>query len=126
MKGQDDLREWLLSQGFSVGQNSLKGQHNLCDWYAWRRSALEARRCECNDEKKGVQIVIYPYTHDFDKMPKDARDSVELRVTGKAGGLWFDMKAYSIKPEELSEKLPEIERMLVAAWNALAPREGDE
>lgn len=126
MKGQDDFREWLLSQGFRVGQNSLQGHHNLCDWYAWRRSALDARSCECNDDKKGMQLVIHPHTYSLENMPKDARESVELRVTGEAGGVWFDLKAYSMKPECVRDKLPDIERMLVDAWNALAPFEGAE
>jgi hypothetical protein len=54
-------------------------------------------------------------------VPETARDSVELRITAEAGGVWWDLKAYSLKPEELKERLPEIERMLVSAWNGLLP-----
>jgi hypothetical protein len=123
MRGQDSLREWLQSQGFRCSVNGLRSEHNLCDWYAWRRSVLDARRCECNDTKEGVQIVVQPYTHDIDGLPESsaARNSVELRITAEAGGIWWDLKAYSLKPEELRERLPEIERMLVSAWNGLVP-----
>jgi hypothetical protein len=57
--GLDDLRAWLIASGFNVAY-SLLHNGDECNWYAYRRSALQAVACECNDDK-AMQIVVYPY-----------------------------------------------------------------
>ena len=115
--GLPEFREWLQSQGFRIAKHSFRREPNLCDWYAYRRSELEARRCDCNDDKPGAQIVVYPndMTHVY-----DMAIGCEVEVCGQAAGHWWNLRAYSIKTDELMAGLPEIERRLIAAWNALA------
>jgi hypothetical protein len=115
-KGRDDLREWLIVQGFKVSLDSIT-RDNGCNWYAYRRSAIPARECECNDGKP-MQIVVRPYLF----LPSGGRSehrSTEVDVTGEAGGVWFKLSAYSLRDGELQARLPDIEASLIAAWNAL-------
>ena len=113
--GGDDLREWLITQNFKVATNYSQGRANLCNWYAYRRTVLQARECECNDDKP-VQIVVRPYQFD-----QTSLGSAEIDVVGEVGGVWFQLKAYSLRHDELCKRLGEIEGMLIAAWNALTP-----
>lgn len=114
--GLGQLRVWLDAEGFSFGRQDRRQQMNDCDWYAWRRSNLDARECECNGPK--VQIVINPYSF---RMNDYQSESVEVDVTGEAGGMWWKLTAYSLKPQEFMVRLPEIEAALISAWNAIRP-----
>lgn len=120
MIGCDDLREWLISQGFKCSIDHLGHQHNACNWYAYRKSSFEARECECNGGKS-MQVVAKP----FRLVLEGAKDhtSVELEVTGEAGGIWYKLSAYSLSQEEIRDRLGDIEQSLIAAWNALIPTE---
>jgi hypothetical protein len=117
--GCDELREWLLTQGFRVAEDNLS-RDNDCNWYAYRRSELPARECECNDGKP-MQIVVHPFKYRHPSTMHQEWQSVEVDVTGEAGGVWFKLQAYSLKHDELRERLGEIEGSLIAAWNALRP-----
>lgn len=116
--GCDELREWLTSQGFRAAEDGLRHDGNQCNWYAYKRSAIPARECECNDGKP-MQIVVKPHRFLHHSAPGGAWESVEVDVTGEVGGLWFKLQAYSVTQDELRERLGEIERNLIAAWNAL-------
>lgn len=111
----DNLKKWLESEGFKTANNPMRDIHNRCHWYAYRRSRLEARECETN-EGKGCQIVIYPHSAQFGGR---CHESVEIEVCGEAGSIWWKLQAYSIRPDELRDKLPEVEASLIAAWNSL-------
>lgn len=111
--GCDSLRNWLIEQGFKVASDTL--HETGCNWYAYRRSSLPARECECN-EGKPMQIVARPFSRDIDGV---TWESVEVDVTGEAIGMWFKLMAYSLPENELKKRLPEIEASLIAAWNAL-------
>ena len=114
LTGCDDTRQWLLSAGFKVCHTDQKPYSN-CNWYAYKRTEMDAPECECN-EGKGTQIVVNPYETDF---TGTTHQSVEIDVTGEAGGVWYQLKAYSLNASRLPESLPTIERSLVAAWSAL-------
>lgn len=116
--GLAELREWLVARGFSISPFRTSDL-NQCNWYAYKRSAIPARECECNDGKP-MQIVVNPYR--IESMGAGPWDSAEVNVTGEAGGTWFALKAYSLKPDELMERFDRIEASLIAAWNALAPQ----
>ena len=113
--GCDGLREWLVSQGFQLTLNPLRHDDDGCNWYAYRWSQIEARECECNDGKP-MQVIVAPHRYEGDG---HAFENVEVEVIGEAGGVWFKLAAYSLKPDEVQAKLPDVERGLIAAWNAL-------
>jgi hypothetical protein len=117
--GCDDLREWLITQGFKVTHDYLS-RDNECNWYAYRRNALPARECETNDGKP-MQIVVRPFKYRHPSTMHQEWQSAEVDVTGEAGGVWYKLSAYSLKHDELSTRLAEIESSLIAAWNALRP-----
>ena len=110
------LRDWLEQQGFCFGNNQFRGQMNDCDWYAWRRSKLSARDCDCNGPK--MQIVVTPHSCNRDGKQWE---SVEADVAGECDGIWYKLRAYSLTPAELVTRLDEIETALVTAWNSLRP-----
>jgi hypothetical protein len=112
----NELREYLESIGFKFSINNLRDEGNQCDWYAYRRSKLKARRCECND-KEFMQIVIKPYLYIFNEIQKS--EGVEIELSGEANGEWWEIKAYGIAPEAVKDKLDKIERSLISAWNAI-------
>lgn len=114
LTGCDDTRQWLLDAGFKVSYTEPRPYSN-CNWYAYKRTELDAPECECN-EGKGTQIVVNPYETDI---TGTTRQSVEIDVTGEAGGVWYQLKAYSLNASSLPDALPTIERSLVAAWSAL-------
>lgn len=114
--GCDELREWLVTQGFRVAHDSLS-RDNECNWYAYRRITQPTRECEGNAGKP-MQLVVWPrkLTHAHGNW-----ESVVVDVTGEAGGTWYKLQAYSLTHDELRERLGEIETSLIAAWNALYP-----
>ncbi len=113
----DELKSWLEANGFRTANNSVRDMHNRCHWYAYRRSSIPARECETN-EGKACQIVVNPYTAEFQGK---TLESVEVEVCGEASGIWWKLQAYSLTPDELRERLPEIEQSLIQAWNSLIP-----
>lgn len=119
--GCDDLRGWLIGDGFRVALDGL-AMPNECNWYAYRKSEIPARECECNDDKP-AQIVVRPYRI-LDV--RGAWESASVSVTGQAGGVWIKLDAYSLSHEDLRSKLGDIERSLIAAWNALLPNQAVE
>jgi hypothetical protein len=122
--GCDELREWLIAQGFRVAHDSLT-RDDECNWYAYRRSGLPARECECNDGKP-MQILVRPFKYRHPSTMHPGWQSAEVDVTGEAGGVWFKLQAYSLKHDELQARLGDIERSLIAAWNSLRPNVGIE
>ena len=117
--GCDELRKWLETQGFRVAPESLS-RDNGCNWYAYRRSAIPARECECNDGKP-MQLVVRPFRIEHSSVPGGVWESAEVDVTGEAGSHWYKLTCYSLKHDELRGRLHEIEAALIAAWNALRP-----
>ena len=115
LTGCDELREWLLAQGFQVARLQYD---NECNWYAYRRSELPARECEFNDGKP-MQLVVRPYRFPHPSAPGGAWESAEVDVIGEAGGLWFTLQAYLLSHQAVRERLGDIERSLISAWNAL-------
>jgi hypothetical protein len=123
--GCDEMRNWLAAQGFRLAKDGLQGDLNECNWYAYRRSAIQARECECNDGKP-MQIVVRPYKLVHQSIPGGVSESAEVDVTGEAGGVWFKLSAYGLKTNELKERLGDVEAGLIAAWNAIVPEQGKE
>jgi hypothetical protein len=112
--GCDELREWLLLNGFRVSIDSFR-TNEVCNWYAYRKTKIDAPECEFNDGK-GTQIVVRPhvFNHDAEKFER-----AEIDITGEAGGIWYKLTAYSLKPADVMGGLDKIEASLVAAWTAL-------
>ena len=116
LSGADELREWLIGNGFVCAENSLRHQENVCNWYAYRRSEMSARSCECNYDKQGMQIVVRPSEFTLNG---HTHRSVEIELCGEANGVWWKINEYSLKPEEVPGKFADVERGLIAAWNAI-------
>ena len=115
--GNKGLREWFVEQGFSITKN----HRNRCNWLAYKRSGIPARACECN-KKKGMQIVAHPYESTWpDTQLTRYYVGCEVEICGEAEGLWWKLLCYGASVDEVKNRLPEIEKMAIAAWNALSP-----
>lgn len=114
----DELKTQLADIGFRFGVNPFHNSTNEVGWYAWRRSAHPARRCENNVDKEGMQVVVYPY-QSVDANTGKMYSSAEIELCGESNGVWYKMRAYSIPIDEFLIRFPDIESRLIAAWNAL-------
>lgn len=112
-----ELRKWLEGNGFKFAENPIRHHANECNWYAYRQSRFDARRCECNDDKPRMQILVNPSSI---KLHGVIHESVEVELCGEFDGVWWRMKAYSLKPSEVATKLYGIEFSLISAWDALS------
>lgn len=110
--GLDQFQEWLVNNYFTILENTGRSDYNEADWHAYR-SLPSARECETNGPK--IALWIKPYAYSGINYA-----ACEVVIIGEAAGLWFELKVYMAKPDEIMERLPEIEAKLVAAWNALA------
>lgn len=110
----DALKDWLSAHGFRIASDPCSARDNEVHWYAYRRSELKARECECNDGKP-AQIVIKPFAY---VLGGHRRESVEVSLTGEFG-VWWQLKAFGLNPAEVPEKLANVEASLIRAWNAL-------
>jgi hypothetical protein len=115
--GESDFLEWLEANNFWIYSSYKDDPWNECNWYACRRFAQESRRCECNSDKPGLQLVIRPY-HSTDIT--NSRTAT-FEIIGKTKGIWYNLKAYSINIDDVPEKLDEVSESLVRAWEALVP-----
>lgn len=113
--GCDELRAWLIAQGWVIYADTL-ARGRECDWCAIKKTAHEARECETNDGKR-LQVVVWPSR--LQAGDGTWWESASVEVTGEAGGIWYTVKAYSLQYDVLKARLPHIEASLVAAWNAL-------
>jgi hypothetical protein len=114
-KGMGSLQEWLVADGYRLTQNVFNKELNQCDWYAHRRVRHPAVFCEFNDERD-LQVVVNPFC--FHSRSID-HESVEMEVTGEAGGQWYQLKAYGIRQDDFEDKVHQAELSLVQAWNNL-------
>lgn len=108
-----ELKQKLEELGFKIYDNDLLDQANLSRWYACRRIP-DIRHCDCNE--KPPQLVIQPHYYVFDYYP---HRTCEVFIVGEYDGVWYELKAYSLLPEEMLEKLDAIEAKLVGAWEGL-------
>ena len=113
----DELRTHLEASGWKIAPNPLRSDSNGATWYAYRRTTLPARECECNDGKP-MQAVIWPH-HLI--VNGDVWHSAEIEVCGEAGGRWYKLRAYGMQPGEAADGLADVEAALIRAWNALIP-----
>jgi hypothetical protein len=78
----------------------------------WCKRWPSAPRCECNQSKEGVQVVVHVY--EFER-----GTGFEIELTAeKPDGVWVKLMCYGIG-EELPTVLNTQAEQLVAAWTAI-------
>ena len=120
MNTQDELKDWLKEHGFREHPNPLASFENECKWYACKRYASKYN-CECNYDKDGIQIVIWPYRYN---LHGHQMRSIEIDLSGEADGVWYKLQGYSMTWDELPDKLDQVTDGLIKAWEAI-PRENN-
>jgi hypothetical protein len=109
--GCDELRTWLVGQGFKIENDFFAKDSRGCNWHAYKRTE-NANDCECND--KPPAVCVKPF---FSQHP--IHFGADVEVAGKAGGIFYKLEAYSLNVDTLKSRLIDIEKSLIAAWNAL-------
>lgn len=113
----DSLRDNLLAAGWRVENNSIRDHGNLVNWYAWiPKRPDDWPDCECND--KAPALSLHPSYFVFSN--GHAFSSVEFRLCGQMGGRWYDLKMYSVSPDEALAAADEALQVLGTAWKAVA------
>jgi hypothetical protein len=110
----EELEKYLVKSGYKIYDNNpLKSQYNEITWYAAKRTKSK-RECESN--KKPVQIIVSPYRT---IMRHGVHESVTVDLTAEYMGVWWKLEAYSLSVKIVMTDLPQIEKRLVSAWEAL-------
>ncbi len=138
-KGAKNFMSWLLEQDFTIELAPCSSILNQCNWIAYKRSKLLARRCECNQDKKGIILSITPYnysSHSLDVIgikpsnydTSSSNINCEIEIRGQVNGAWYQVKSFGVNVNDLMStegKLEEIESNLITAWNAIKPEPVD-
>lgn len=117
--GCDQLRSLLRDRGYSIEyhpwymltQHLDHDQPDECNWLASKDLPSARRR----DDDPGYPQRIYaqPKLHG-----KKRREVAHLYILGQVGGLHFEVGTHKYV-EVLHNRLSDLERALVSAWNAL-------
>ena len=112
--GESTLREWLESNNFQIHPYHGK-TINECNWIACRilSNSEVTHVCQSNNRS---QITIKPYC--FLINDGKFRD-VTIEISGEVSDLWYQLSAYSIKLEEVPQKLNDVTQSLIRAWESL-------
>lgn len=107
MKQLQELKNQLLKLGWQIEA----GQHSGMAFYAWNKLE-DVPDCQSNDKPPCVCVEYYMTTG------SDHEDwrSCEVKLVGDLGGQWVSLRAYSIRPDEILEKLPRIVMTLERCW----------
>ncbi len=106
------LKEHLKERGYFFYQQAYG--NSLVDWYAAKR-AETTRECTCNE--RAPQIIVTPSVYTFSDYSQHR--SVSIDLTAEYNDIWWKLSAYSLSEEDAIERLSEIEKKLVKAWEAL-------
>lgn len=114
MSALDALKTALAAAGFTIDNDPLASRDNDCRWYAWRRLPACVADCECNDRPPSLRVKPSSFV-----LQGTLHESVTLEVTGEAGGVWFTLSAYTLRPGEVMARLQDVQASLTAAWSIL-------
>lgn len=124
-KSIENLKEYLQPKGWKVQKMDFKNTH--VDWYAYKRLPEDVQHCNCNG--RAPSLILYPWLLTFgtDNTWYSTSCEVELCATGTPDDPldeffqqdWVNLKYYSIKLEDIPNKLQKIEKSLTAAWEAV-------
>ena len=100
----DDLKQWLVSEGFQIGAYELRHRDNAVSWFAYRRVFEQ-------------YIEVHPFM-----APIGGRvfQDVEIVMYGEGDdGTRYKLGAVGLKPEDVMVRLPEIQDALLRAWRGV-------
>lgn len=112
----EELKARLYEIGFKMEDNRDEPS-NKVRWRAYRTLPTQVE-CQCND--RPPVLIVHPFMFDgFLQRDGIIMRSVEFAITGElANGDWLNSKVYAVAVDKALAKLPDIERTLVAVWEA--------
>lgn len=113
----DELRAGLEAKGWQISRNPMRGQYNEIDWYGYSRMT-GVPDCDCND--KPPSLICEPSSFE---VGGHRHNNVAFSLTGETSGRWFKLEAYSVRPDEAIDAIPDVRALLGRAWSALTPKE---
>ncbi|MFA7287424.1 MAG: hypothetical protein WC055_00945 [Melioribacteraceae bacterium] len=94
----------------------VKPGFSNADIYWWKKYNTETR-CKCNDDKPGIQILVYGW--DIKYSSEEHKEfEIELCAEPKDGE-WVTFKVYGIKDESIFDVLEVQIQKLISAWEAI-------
>lgn len=100
----NELKNWLLSNGFII--------HPFIDsWIGAKKLDPNIRKCEDNDDKE-LLLVVHPYE-------REGYQKHAVEISGCTNGKWFKLECYGLRNADVMNDLTDIERRLIAAWEAV-------
>lgn len=114
--GLDDFRAALQAAGWRIERDSLRSQHNDCNWYGWIPDRTLTPDCRGNDKPPSWNVQPY------EARVGDAHIvGATLQIVGRAGDDdWLKLQVYTMHPSTFFERLPVARARLAAAWAAAA------
>lgn len=111
----DPVRRLLLDKGFKQYHHNNNLSNEPREY--WSKRYKDARRCEGNCEREGIQVVVWLHEIPFTQV---VHRSVEVEVTGEYDGEWYKMQAYSMLPDAFLLAHETIIARLLRAWEGLS------
>lgn len=117
MQTEIELKEFLESKGFKIGENS---PFDTSLWTAYKiYDTKETRECVCNE--KAPQINVLFYRHDMSKFSNyqgnDIREDVMIKIVNENDLGWQEFTTYGLSIENM-EDLDKYVESLIRAWEA--------
>lgn len=113
MNNRATNRTWLANNGWKVGE---WWEPDYCTGKWYRQFPEVEPRCQCNDDKPGVQLVLREHSRAF---RGSYHTQYELELCAEAAdGVWVELKAYSIPGGELRDVIESQIAKLIRAWKA--------
>jgi hypothetical protein len=97
-------RHWKTEREFGTTEHYQKRMDN--------KEGFDSPLCQCNDK---LFINIKTYDFNFPNGLNQKSNSISLCHENEAGE-WCDLEIYSLKDEEMKEKLDKLEDKLICMW----------
>ncbi len=99
-----ELKTWLINNGFTI--------HPFIGcWIGAKKLDPNIRKCEDNEDKE-ILLVVHPYEN-------DGYQNHAVEISGRTDGKWYKLECYGLRTENIMNDLPDIERRLIMAWEAV-------
>jgi hypothetical protein len=104
--------ELIKSKGYKEFKSGL-----YADRLCFQRRVESEVVCECND-RLHINIFCHPKDNILHLVP-NANDSYEMQIVAENKSVWYDLKAYGLSEDDISENIETLENNLIKMFNSL-------
>ena len=103
------MKDFLIEKGWKFGGVAFD---NDIETYYYKIFETTTR-CNCNDNKNGIQVVVSEF--DMTKMNRPKVFEISIRAE-KKDGFWINFKVYTLSEEDVKNHLDDQIDVLIKAW----------